>query len=314
MNAQSKIARRVQLGGCVMTAETIAKELRGRKVGNGWMACCPAHVDTTPSLSLHEGNDGKLLVCCHAGCDQHTVISTLRSMSLWPENDTRLFRPIAPQNMIERREPGRDEGKRAEAALKLWESARSSRGTLVETYLRSRGLHLLPPPSLRFHPILKHPSGSAWPAMIAVVTYGPNNLPVAVHRTYLARNGSGKAPVMPQKMMLGPCRGGAVRLAEPGDVLMIGEGIETCLTVMQQTGQPAWAALSTSGLRALDLPQGVRDVIVLADGDDPGEAAALDCAQRWKREGRRVRIARPPKGMDFNDMVSPFPSRRVPHE
>ena len=84
---------------------------------------------------------------------------------------------------------------------------------------------------------------------------------------------------------------------------MIGEGIETCLAAMQETGHPAWAALSTSGLRALDLPKDVRDVIVLADGDDPGEAAARDCALRWKREGRRVRIARPPKGMDFNDML-----------
>jgi hypothetical protein len=44
--------------------------------------------------------------------------------------------------------------------------------------------------------------------------------------------------------------------------------------------------LSTSGLRALKLPVDVRDVIVLADGDDPGEAAARDCAWRWKREGR----------------------------
>jgi DNA primase len=84
---------------------------------------------------------------------------------------------------------------------------------------------------------------------------------------------------------------------------MVGEGIETCLAAAQATGHPAWATLSTSGLRALDLPEGVRDVIVLADGDDAGEAAARDCACRWKREGRRVRIARPPQGMDFNDML-----------
>jgi putative DNA primase/helicase len=95
-----------------------------------------------------------------------------------------------------------------------------------------------------------------------------------------------------------------VRLADPGDVLlMVGEGIETCLSVMQATGHPAWAALSTSGLRSLDLPHGVRDVIVLADGDDAGEAEARDCALRWKREGRRVRIAHPPRGMDFNDLL-----------
>ncbi|MBZ0254144.1 MAG: toprim domain-containing protein, partial [Candidatus Methylomirabilis sp.] len=43
--------------------------------------------------------------------------------------------------------------------------------------------------------------------------------------------------------------------------------------------------------------------IVLADGDDPGEAAAESAARRWRREGRRVRIARPPRGLDFNDML-----------
>jgi putative DNA primase/helicase len=84
---------------------------------------------------------------------------------------------------------------------------------------------------------------------------------------------------------------------------MIGEGIETCLAAMQATGHPAWAALSTSGLRALDLSATVREVIVLADGDDPGEAAARDCALRWMREGRHVRIARPPRGLDFNDVL-----------
>ena len=47
----------------------------------------------------------------------------------------------------------------------------------------------------------------------------------------------------------------------------------------------------------------MRDVIVLADGDEPGEAAASHCAWRWKRKGRRVRIARPPQGMDFNDLL-----------
>ena len=84
---------------------------------------------------------------------------------------------------------------------------------------------------------------------------------------------------------------------------MVGEGIETSLAAMQATGNPAWAALSTSGLRALDLPAGIRNVIVLADGDEAGESAARDCARRWVSQGRHVRIARPPQGMDFNDML-----------
>jgi hypothetical protein len=140
--------------------------------------------------------------------------------------------------------------------------------------------------------------------MIALVTSGVDDTSLAIHRTFLARDGKGKAPVDPQKMMLGPSRGGAVRLAPLDQVLMIGEGIETCLAAMQATGHPAWAALSTSGLRTLDLPTEVREVIVLADGDDPGEAAANAAgALRWKRDGRRVRIAKPPNGLDFNDML-----------
>jgi putative DNA primase/helicase len=199
-------------------------------------------------------------------------------------------------------QPDRDDAKRSKAALAIWQSAISADGSLVETYLASRGLHVPPPPTLRFHAGLKHPSGGIWPAMVGLVTRG-SDTPLAIHRTFLARNGGGKAPVDPQRMMLGPCRGGAVRLGLPGDVLMVGEGIETCLAAIRATGHPAWAALSTSGLRSLDLPDVVRDVIVLADGDAPGEAAARACAWRWKREGRPVRIARPPQGMDFNDML-----------
>lgn len=103
--------------------------------------------------------------------------------------------------------------------------------------------------------------------------------------------------------MLGPCRGGVVRLAVADHRLMIGEGIETCLSAMQATGVPAWAAMSASGLRTLVLPKTIQEVIILADGDQAGETAALDAGRRWKREGRAVRIARPPRGMDFNDLL-----------
>ncbi|MBZ5672715.1 MAG: hypothetical protein LAP61_00555 [Acidobacteriia bacterium] len=71
-----------------MTAAKIARALlRGRKSGAGYIACCPAHEDHNPSLSLKDG-EGKLLVCCHAGCSQETVIAKLKEMELWPEHDS----------------------------------------------------------------------------------------------------------------------------------------------------------------------------------------------------------------------------------
>ena len=285
-----------------MTAEAIAKALGGRKTGRGWTARCPAHDDRTPSLSIRDVDKNKVLVCCHAGCEQKHVISALRGRGLWVESCPRSS-PWTPRRTPVERAPDRDDARRTTIARAIWESAMPAPGTPVVTYLASRGIHLAPK-ALRFHPGLKHPVGGFWPTMVALVTNGIDGTPLAIHRTFLTRDGGRKAPVDPQKMMLGPCRGGAVRLADPGEVLMVGEGIETCLAAMQASGRPAWAALSTSGLRALDLPMDVRDVIVLADGDEAGEAAARDCALRWKRQGRRVRIARPPRGMDFNDMLS----------
>lgn len=290
------------------TAEFISKALGGRKAGDGWTARCPAHDDRTPSLSIRDADDGKLLVHCHAGCDQEQVLAALRTRGLWIERGLRHLSRAKRHAVVERRPDERDV-KRSEAALAIWLSAKPALGTPVENYLSSRGMRCSPPNALRFHPSLKHPSGSILPAMVALVTRGSDGAPLAIHRTYLAGDGAGKAAVDPQKMMFGPCRGGAVRLADPSDVLMVGEGIETSLAAMLATGHPAWAALSTSGLRALDLPSAVRNVIVLADFDDAGEAAARDCACRWKREGRRVRIARPPQGLDFNDMLM----GRAPH-
>jgi putative DNA primase/helicase len=287
-----------------MKAEIIAKALGGRKAGGAWMACCPAHEDREPSLSITDSKGGKVLVRCHAGCDQRDVIAALRSRGVWETEGRHEGRSLRKNGRRLPAAPDPDALKRTEAALAIWQASQHAEGSPVETYLRSRGLHVSPPSVLRFHAGLKHPSGGIWPAMVALVTLGVDSAPIAIHRTFLARDGFGKAPVDPTKMMLGPCHGGVVRLADLGDVLMVGEGIETCLAAMQATGHAAWAALSTSGLCALDLPRDARDVIVLADGDEPGEAAAQACARRWNREGRRVRIARPPQGMDFNDLLT----------
>jgi hypothetical protein len=69
-----------------MTAETIAKVLGGRKAGGGWMVCCPAHGDGASNLSIRDTDGGKVLVRCHAGCDQERVIAALRSLGLWEEH------------------------------------------------------------------------------------------------------------------------------------------------------------------------------------------------------------------------------------
>lgn len=285
-----------------MNAETLARALGGRRVGAAWMARCPAHADRTPSLSIRDA-DGKVLVYCHAQCDQARVIAALRARGLWPDHEQG---PGAASRRRVVRHQHLDDSDltRTEPALAIWRAAGPTGGTLIERYLASRGIDLPPPPAIRFHPALKHPTCGVWPGMVALVTRGADGVPLAIHRTFLASDGKGKAPVNPERMMLGPCAGGAVRLSPPGNPLMIGEGLETCLAAMQATGHPTWAALTTSGLHTLGLPKDVRNVIVLADGDDPGELAARAAARLWTMEGRFVRIARPPRGLDFNDILA----------
>ena len=152
--------------------------------------------------------------------------------------------------------------------------------------------------------------------MVGAVTIWPSREVMAVHRTFIKADGSNKAPVTQSKMMLGPCAGGAVRLAPAGDELVLAEGIETALSILQATGKPTWACLSTSGLKAVLLPPEVKTVTIGADGDSAGEKAAEEAAGRLYREGREVKIARPPNGYDFNELlmlpenVVPFPGRR----
>jgi len=287
----------------MLRAEVMAEALGGRKVGTRWLARCPAHDDRQPSLAIAEAKNGKLLVRCHAGCGQREVIAALRARGIWDVGDQRPISFLGKPDRQSPPEPYADAVRRTEAALAVWRASRCAKGTLAETYLRSRGLTTPVPLAIRFHAALTHPSETVWPAMVALVTRGVDDKPIGIHRTFLDRDGSGKAPVEPAKMMLGPCGAGSVRLGAPSSFLMVGEGIETCLAVIQATGHPAWAALSTSGLRSLELPDDINDVIVLADGDEPGEAAARSCALRWCHKDRRVRIARPPRGLDFNDLL-----------
>jgi AAA domain len=48
-----------------------------RKVGDGFVARCPAHEDRMPSLSIHTGTDGRALLRCHAGCEWSAVVSAV---------------------------------------------------------------------------------------------------------------------------------------------------------------------------------------------------------------------------------------------
>eukprot|EP01037_Dinobryon_pediforme_P005931 gene5931-6001_t len=194
-------------------------------------------------------------------------------------------------------------------AMGLWEGAQAVTGTLAATYLIARALPTMAASAaLRFAPSCRHPETADHPAMLALVRDAAGR-PVAIHRTYLRHDGQGKADVTPPKASLGPVWGGAIRLDPLAAELVIGEGIETAAAAGVLIGLPAWAALSAGNLATgLILPPEVRTVVIAADRDAHGEAAANAAARRWQTEGRRVRIARPDRdGVDFNDILRDVP-------
>ena len=150
--------------------------------------------------------------------------------------------------------------------------------------MAGRGLEVPATPDLLFHPDLTYwDTRTGHAAMVAPVRNAAGEI-VAVHRTYLADDGSGKADLPKPRMMLGPVTGGAVRLAPIGEagVLGIAEGLETALSVMQSCPDlPVWAALSAGNIEQVQLPAEATNVVILADND--GEGAGLSRGKACRR-------------------------------
>ncbi|MBU6429230.1 MAG: toprim domain-containing protein, partial [Cyanobacteria bacterium REEB65] len=176
-------------------------------------------------------------------------------------------------------------------------------GTQAESYLRiGRGIPLTTwPASLRYLPA----RGSYPPALMARVLT-PEGVPSAVHLVRLATDGSpAKHSQAPVKVTIGACRGAAVHLGEPASgTLAVCEGIEDGLTAMAaKPGLAVWAALG-GNLRAIEIPQTVREVKILADADRAGQETTLALATRLLTQGFEVRVVRPPAGAkDLNEAL-----------
>jgi putative DNA primase/helicase len=292
-------------------AERVAKVLCGAyRSGMWWRSRCPVHGSRGSTLALLDGARG-LVVHCHAGCDRQDILAELRRRGLLNNNGGRpgAYRPD-PDEMARRREAqAADRRRRIALALDIWGASYPAGGTIVESYLRSRGITKSVPKTLRMHGALGsyggHPSGDRRPQMVGLVEHAEHGT-VGVHRTFLAIDGSQKATLDPQRVLHGLVAGGAVRLGSAGPTLAVTEGIENGLAMLQATGIPTWAALSASGMRTVILPTEARMVLVAADNDENGvgQRAAYDAARRFLREGRRVKVIAPPEpNTDWNDVL-----------
>lgn len=188
-------------------------------------------------------------------------------------------------------------------ARRLWAACRPLAGTHAERYLHERTIARCGFAALRFHPRLHYRDEAGFrrfPALVAAVTE-PGGYVTGVHRTWLDPHRPAKAPVAAPRKTLGRTYGLAVRLGRPAGPLLVGEGLETVLSVL--TAVPALAgaaALAAGSLGAFSPPRRVARLLIARDRDAEGEAAAERLAMRCAEAGIEATVL-VPEGGDFND-------------
>ena len=289
----------------------------GRREGSYWMV---GDVQNTPGRSMFVRLIGPAFGAGAAGkwSDANTgehgdlldIILERQGLTAFSDivTEARSFLSLPPPAAILNARPGgpKPPSGSPQSARRLFAGSAPAKGTLVETYLRHRGITQLPgADTLRFHPRCYYrgrvsPDSEPRPAMIAAVT-DLSGVLTGVQRTWLAEDGRQKAPVDPQRRAMGHLLGNAVRFGMAQDILIAGEGVETILSLVEALPTlPMLAALSAGHLGAILFPPTLRRLYVALDRDPAGQAAAKRLRTKATEAGIEV-VDLMPRLADFND-------------
>ena len=256
----------------------------------------PNHSHKDRSVSLAETEEGRILIHCFSPKDDwRDVRRALADLSLL-DDEPRGDQRVAPWSASKiAAQPASEE--RVARAQRIWDESRTLRHTAAAAYLRSRAIseNLLDTPALRFHSNMTSLDDRAKrPALVAAIT-NPAGALQGVQVTLLTPHGTAKAPVGTPRRVIGKLVGGAVRLGDAATHLAVGEGVETMLSASIALGAPAWAALTAYNLSLFTPPADVTHLIVAADNDAAGLAAAEAVRERLPIA---VTVRTPPDGAE----------------
>ncbi len=274
--------------------------VRLHRAGGEWKGCCPFHADRSPSFTIFAGGDRFHCFGCGASGDVLDYVARLHGFGLI-DAARALCAGKLPKAHLPMLPPAAN-GIRTGEALAIWQSAIPAAGTLAEAYLRSRGLSSPYPPDLRF---TRRACGNSapMPCLVAAVRNVAGGI-TGIQRIYLRSDGCGKADLPKPKLSLGKVAGGAIRLGDldASGIVTVCEGPEDGLSLRVMQDFPVWVAAGASMLPAMQFPPEVRTIVIAADNDAAGEAAAQRAAQAFAARGLSVRIIHPLDGFkDFND-------------
>lgn len=288
-----------------MTLAAIVRALGGELYDGGRRATVPGpgHGPEDRSVSLLL-TDGRVVVHSFGRSHWAEILDDLRTRGLVdPRSRPTEAVPITPS-----RTPPSNPAERSRRAVQVWSEGRPVGRSLALTYLRRRGV-LRPnfaDGSLRFHDGLASAVyagvGRRRPALLAAVRT-PGDAVCGLEITYLDSNGTRACDLRTSRKTIGAVlAGSAVRLDPADHELLVGEGVVTTLSAADRFSLPSWALLSAQNLRTWVAPAGVDRVVIAADRDAAGQAAARGLAERLLSAGREVRVETPPAPFgDWNE-------------
>jgi hypothetical protein len=320
----SELARRL-----ARDAETVCRHYlsNGRRQGRYWIV---GDVRNTPGRSMFvrlSGPESGPGAAGHwtdgASAEHGDLLDVIRESCGFIDfrdvaDEARRFLSVPHAEQRDTEKPGRTSVpiRSPEAARRLFAMSQPIRRTLVDTYLCNRGIKtVLNADALRFHPRCYYRRDESsptetWPAMIAAVTDLSGAI-TGAHRTWLDPEGFdacrlGKAPIDTPRRAMGGLLGHAVRFGEADDVLAVGEGIETMLSLRcALPAMPMAAALSANHLAALLFPPTLRRLYIARDADVAGDLALATLTEAAKAAGIEA-LALSPRMADFNEDLRAF--------
>lgn len=217
-----------------------------------------------------------------------------------------------PEDELERsvRHKKREKNKKTdlEYCRRLWRKAEKLNEVNGRYFIR-RGLSVHRPEwfkNIRFLPWHLHrPSGEYFPCMIAKVHDHEGKL-CGLSRTFLRNDYTAKAEVSPNRMLLGNVEGGAVQLTPSSHTIIVTEGIEDALALMdfsKKKNAAVYAALGAN-LANFKPPRGTRAVIVAADDDEAGKRFAQKLGARLEAQGITLSFLSPVGAKDFAQLAA----------
>ena len=265
--------------------------------GAEMVGLCPFHSERTPSFTIYDGGHRFQCFGCGAGGDVLDFVQALHGVGLREAGELlgggKL--PVVALPPV----PADDSADRVEKARAIWQASHPIEGTVAQTYLRRRAIRMSLPDCLRFA-VLRHPdTRRSHPSLVAAVENVEGEV-VGVHRIFLTDDGS-KLDVAKSKLSKGRIAGGAIRLEPVSSALVVAEGIEDALSLLQETGRPAWAAGGAGMLSRMQFPSIVRSVAVGGDNDATGKEQAEKAARAFAMAGIEASTFFPsPAHKDFN--------------